>query len=58
MKDGKEEWGEEEQEDGESKANQGCSAGMWQVEGDEVDLGQGQPLQGLAEIAIITTHPY
>lgn len=23
-----------------------------------IDLGQGQPLQGLAEIAIITTHPY
>lgn len=46
------EWGEQGKLDG-------WSAGVLQMEGDEVGLGWGQPLRGLAEgITVITTHPY
>lgn len=42
---------------GEQGKSESWSAGVMQVEGDE-NLGLGQPIQGLAEIIIITTHSY
>lgn len=39
---------------GEQGKSESWSAGVMQVEGDET-LGLGQPIQGLAEIIIITT---
>ena len=43
---------------GEQGKSDGWSARVSQVEGDDVGLGGGQPLQGLAEITIIASHPY
>lgn len=46
------------QEGGESKASQMAGVLGCHREGDDLGLGGGQLLQGLAEITIIASHPY
>lgn len=43
---------------GEQGKSDGWSARVSQMEGDDVGLAGGQPLQGLAEITVIASHPY